>query len=133
MDFRYEAGAEEDFSNMTKEMGKWVLVCPRSESLTYEGFEGDAHNIENNPMSAKSQVPRKEKVFLQELESENEVVAAGVFKVGDVKMNFLPDSLAEEEGYVVDGKKVYKIMQLTRYGAKVITDIRAFGKKLPNR
>lgn len=117
---------------MTKEMGKEVLVYPRNESLEYSGYEGESHNIKDNPMSAKSKGV-KEIVFFQELNTEHEVVASGMFKVGDVKFNFMSNSIIEEEGYVVNGAITYKVIELTKYGVDTITDIRAFGKKLPNR
>ena len=132
---QYDVGAKEDFDNMTKELGLSVLVYPREESLEREGFEGDARNIEDNPMSAKS-IPREEIVFLQELNSTHEAVASGIFKVGDVRFNFLADSIAEEEGYVVANGETYKILELTRaknMGSNIIMHIKAFGKKLPNR
>jgi len=132
MDSGYDRGAEQDFNNMTREMGKEVMVHPRNESLEYEGYEGSDRNIKGNPMSAKS-VGVKEVVFLQELDTKHEAIASGILKVGSVKFNFLSNSTVEEEGYVVDGDKTYKVLELTRYGVNNITDIRAFGKKLPNR
>ena len=134
MKYNYAAGAQEDFNNMTKEMGKEVFVMPRKESLEYEGYEGEERNVTDNPMSAKSIIGKKETVFLQELNSKHEVIQAGLFKLGDVRFNFLSNSSVEEEGYVIDGKKTYKVLRLTKYeDGDTITDIRAYGKKMPNR
>lgn len=135
MNTQFDVGLQEDFNNMTNELGREVMVYSRNESLEYEGFEGEANNIEDNPMSAKS-IGKKEIVFLQELDTKHEAVASGVFKVGDVKFTFLSDSIAEEEGYVVSNNRTYKILELTKYANmsnNIITDIRAFGKKIPNR
>jgi len=136
MVYQYDLGAQQDFDNMTREAGREVMVYPREESLDYEGYEGDGNNIEGNPMSAKPDAGVKEVVFLQELDTQHEVVKSGMFKVGDVKFTFLSSSTVEEEGYVVTNGKTYKVLELTKYEGmsnNIITDIRAFGKKLPNR
>ncbi len=135
MNTNYDEGVQKDFNNMTTELGKERQVLTRDEVLTYEGFEGDSNDIPGEPMSAKG-MGRMEVVQLQELDSKNEIVTSGLFKVGDVKFTFLSDSIVEEDSYVLDNGKVYKVLELTKYkgmGNDIITDIRAFGKKLPNR
>jgi hypothetical protein len=119
---------QEDFDNMTTELGRECLVYARDDVLTSEGQEGSSSGLDTG-------VP--ETVFLQELDSEHEMVAAGELSVGDVTMTFLAASTAEEEGYVSpDGTTMYKILKISKVrnqSNNVITYIKAFGKKVPNR
>lgn len=125
---RYDVGLQEDFDNMTKDLGRKVLVYPRDDELTYEGQTSG--NIEGVPVS--------EIVFLQEIDEENEMVASGQLSVGDVRFTFLHNTIAEEEGFVSpdSGVTFYKILKLTRVGnmqnnEKIFT--KGFGKKIPKR
>jgi len=129
MDNRFDIGMQEDFNNMTEELGREVLVYPRVDELTYEGQE-DENSGRGTGVT--------EVVFLQELDTQHEMIASGEMKVGDVRFTFKSDSIAEEEGYVSpdSGTTFYKILQFTKVrnqNNNVISYIKAFGKKVPNR
>ena len=120
---------QEDFDNMTAELGRTCTVYPRSDDLTYEGQEGTSSGLDTGV---------SETVFLQELDSEHEVVASGQMDVGDVHFTFQNDTVAEEEGYVSpdSGTTNYKILRLTKVknqNNNVIIYVKGFGKKVPNR
>ena len=128
MDNQFDIGMQEDFNNMTQELGREVTVYPRSNDLTYEGQEDTASGLGSGVT---------EVVFLQELDTEHEVIASGQMDVGDVRFTFKDDTVAEEEGYVSpDGTIMYKILRLTKVRNQtnnVISYVKAFGKKVPNR
>ncbi len=135
MNTNYDQGVQEDFDNMTRELARERMVLTREETLAYDSFEVEPDGENSTPMAAQG-FGKKELVQLQELNSQNEVVAAGLFKVGDVRFTFMSDSIVEEESYVLSDNNVYKVLELTKYKGmsnNIITDIRAFGKKLPNR
>ena len=124
--FQFSAGAREDFDNMTSEIGKSVLVKTRNDVLNYEGQEGTSSGYSTGTY---------EIVFIQELDSQNEMLAAGELQTGDVKFHFKSDSVAEEEGVVVWNTNNYKIITLTEVSGEndEIIYIKAYGKKLANR
>ena len=129
MDNRFDIGMQEDFDNMTTELGREVTVYPRADVLTYESQESTDSGLGDGVT---------EVVFLQELDSEHEMVASGQMNVGDVRFEFLSDSSVEEEGYVSPdtGTTNYKVLKLTKVKNQtnnVIIRIKAFGKKVPNR
>lgn len=129
MDNQYDVGMQEDFDNMTRELGRAVYIYPREEEITYEGQENTNSGLGDYKV---------EVVFLQELDSEHEVVAAGQLDVGDVRMTFLHDSIAEPEGYVSPDKGItfYKILTLTKVmnqTTNAISYIKGFGRKIPKR
>ena len=120
---------QEDFNNMTYELGRSCTVYPRDDDLTYEGQEDTSSGLGTGV---------SETVFLQELDSEHEVITAGQMDVGDVHMTFRHDTVAVEEGYVSpdSGTTLYKILRITKVknqNNNVITYVKAFGKKVPNR
>ena len=121
---------QEDYNNMTHELGRECIVYPRDDELTYEGQENEDSELGNGV---------REIVFLQELDSEHEVIASGQMDVGDVNLTFKSDSIAEEEGYVspdIDSTIKYKILRLTKVrnqSNNAIMYIKGFGKKVPNR
>lgn len=123
----YDKGIMEDFDNMTEELGTTVEVFTRNYDLTHESQEGtDTENMTG----------KKEKAFIQELETKHEVVASGQFSVGDVRIIFQHDSIVEEECQVLWKGAYYKVLNLTKTSGMnndVIMDIKAFGKKLPGR
>jgi len=129
MDNQFDVGMQEDFDNMTRELGREIYVYKRDDEVTYEGQENTNSGLDE---------PVTEVVFLQELDSEHEMVAAGQLDVGDVKMTFLHNSIAEEEGYVSpdEGVTFYKILTMTKVMNQTnneISYIKAFGKKIPRR
>jgi len=129
MQNQFDVGMEEDFNNMTYELGREVLVYTRDDVLTYEAQEGTGSGLNTGVT---------EVVFLQELDSQHEMVASGEMKVGDVRFTFQSDSIVEEEGYVSpdDGITQYKVLSLTKVKGQTndtVTYIKAFGKKIPNR
>jgi len=126
---RWDVGIQEDFNNMTKDLGRECTVYPRDDDLTYEGQEDTSSGLGTGVI---------EIVFLQELDTEHEMIAQGQMDVGDVRFAFLSDSIVEEEGYVSpdSGTTMYKVLKLTKVRNQqnnVIEYIKAFGKKVPNR
>lgn len=138
----WDDGLQEDFTNMTNELGRNLLVYPRSNVVDYGGQESSSSGLGT---------PSYEKVFMQEMDSRHEVVQSGQLDVGDVRFFFTGNSIAEEEGYVFDtpsnlfplyfpihfGKITkYKILQLTKVrnmSNNTIMYIRGYGAKIPER
>lgn len=114
---------------MTKDLGRECIVYPREDDLNYEGQEGTSSGLGTGV---------REIVFLQELDSQHEVIATGQLDVGDVKFAFLSNTVAEEEGYVSpdEGTTMYKILRITvvkNQQNDTIMYVKAFGKKTPGR
>ncbi len=128
MDNRWDEGIQEDFNNMTAETGnKNVIVYPREESLTYEGQEG--------PDSGEGD-GRQEIAFLQELNTSHDIVSAGIMKVGDVRIVFQHDTIADVESYIRANARLYKIMEINFHrgmSGDHIVDVRGYGKRIPGR
>jgi hypothetical protein len=129
MDNNYDFGIQKDFDNMTYDLGREVLVYPRADVLSHESQQAEADFLKSG---------RIEVVFLQELDTKHEMVAAGQMKVGDVRFSFMHNTAAEEEGYVSPdgGKTMYKIINLTYVKNQTYNEImfvKAYGKKVPNR
>lgn len=125
----WDKGLKQDFDNMTKELGRLVLVYPRQEELTYEGQSNEESGMYPGTF---------EFVFLQELDSEHEVIASGELAVGDVRFTFRSNSVVEEEGFVSPdkGQTFYKVLRITKVrnqSNNEILYIKAFGRKLPRR
>lgn len=124
---RWDEGLQEDFNNMTEELGRELSVYPRSNDLDYGGQEGTSSGLGT---------PTTEIVIIQEIDATHEVVQSGMLSIGDVRFTFRHNSIAEEEGYVYDGDNQYKILQLTKVKNmhnNNILYIKAFGKKIPKR
>ena len=126
---QFDIGMQEDFDNMTIELGREVTVYSRLDVLTYEGQEGTGSGLGSGVT---------EVVFLQELDTQNEMISAGEMAVGDVRFSFKHNSIVEEEGYVSPdlGITNYKVLKLTKVKGQSnnsVTYIKAFGKKIPNR
>ena len=120
---------QEDFDNMTAELGRTCLVYPRNDVVTYEGQENTSSGLSTGV---------SETVFMQELDSEHEMVSSGQMDVGDVHFTFQNDTVAEEEGYVSpdSGTTNYKILKLTKVknqNSNVSIYVKGYGKKVPNR
>ena len=120
---------QEDFDNMTNELGRTCLVYPRDDDLSYEGQEDTASGLGTGA---------SETIFMQELDSEHEMVASGQMNVGDVHLTFQNDTVAAEEGYVSpdSGTTMYKILKLTKVknqNSNVSIYVKGYGKKVPNR
>ena len=127
MNRNYDIGIQEDFDNMTEELGREVTIFTKDSVLNYESQEG-----EDSALGAGV----KEIVFMQELDSTHEVVTEGLFKVGDVRFEFKSDSIAEEEAQINDGFNDYKILKLTivkNMSSNKVLRIFGFGRKLPER
>ena len=127
MKSNYDLGIMEDFDNMTYELGRELPVYPRRYFLSPESQEAS----EDTKDAAVTEV-----IFLQELDSKHEVVASGQYKVGDVRFTFMSDTVAEEEGYVVDGDITYKILEFTKVKNQtnnVVMYVKSYGKKVPGR
>ena len=126
MDNQFDVGMQEDFNNMTLELGREVYVYPRDDELTHEGQEGTDSGLED---------PVTEVVFVQELDSEHEMVASGQLDVGDVRMTFLHNSIVEIEGYVSPdkGTSMFKVLTITKVmnqSNNAVVYIKAFGKRV---
>lgn len=127
MENQYDVGMQEDYNNMTEDLGREVTVYPRDNDLDYGGQEDTASGLGEGV---------KEVVFLQELDTKHEMIQAGQLKVGDVKFTFKSYTIAEEEGFVKTRDVIYKILALTfvrNMSNDIITYVKAFGKKIPNR
>lgn len=123
----YDEGIQEDFDNMTEDLGREVEIFLRVNTLNYEGQEGEDSDL--GPSNIET-------VFLQELDSTHEMVQSGQLNVGDVKLTFQHNSIAEEEGYIKADGNIYKILKLTKLRGmnnNAILEIKGTGKKLPNR
>jgi len=125
----WDKGLQTDFNNMTKELGRRVLVYKRDDEMSYEGQSDENSTVE----PAISEI-----VFLQELDTEHEMIASGQMNIGDVRFTFQDNSIAEEEGFVSpdDGTTMYKILKLSKVrnqSTNAIMYIKAFGKKIPGR
>lgn len=126
---QFDLGMQEDFDNMTYELGRECRVYLRKDDINYEGQEDTSSGLGTY---------MTEIVFLQELDTQHEMIKAGQMNVGDVRFTFQHSTIAEEEGYVTpdEGKTWYKILQLTDVGNQsnnVRTYMKAFGKKVPGR
>lgn len=80
----------------------------------------------------------EEIVFLQELDSEHELIASGQMDIGDVRFKFQSDSKIAEEDFVSPdgGITFYKVLNLTKVRNQsndIILYTKATGKKLPKR
>jgi len=129
MNNQFDVGIQEDFDNMTYELGRECYVYERVNDLTYSGQEGTDSELKN---------PIVEIVFLQELDSEHEMITSGQMNIGDVKFTFKSDSIIKEEYYVSPdlGSTKYKILKLTKVKNQTndsVLFIKGFGKKVPNR
>lgn len=129
MDNNWDSGMQEDYDNMTRELGRECYVYPRNFIESYEGQESSSSYLG----TAVSEI-----VFLQELDSEHELDSSGQFNVGDVRFTFLSDSIVEEESLISPdkGETYYKVLKLTKVKGMTndkIVSIKGFGKKLPNR
>jgi hypothetical protein len=123
----FDLDAQEDFNSMTEELGREVLVYPRVNDLNYEGQEDTASGLG----TAVTEI-----VFLQELDSSHEVVASGQLNIGDIKLLFKSNTIAQEEGYVFSDNLWYKILSLSIIKGQSnnsILYVKAFGKKVPGR
>lgn len=128
MENNFSEGMLEDYNNMTYEMGREVKVYTRDYIVNYEGQQTDEDNAKNY---------RIEVVFIQETETQHEVVDSGQFNVAEVKFNFMDNSIVEEESIIEElkSKKRYKVLKLTKVEGPdgKIVYIKGFGKKLPDR
>lgn len=124
-----DIGIQQDFDNMTKEIGRTILVYGRIEELTYEGQEAESDERE----------PGVEEVaFVQELDITHEVVSSGQMNVGDIRCTFQHDSSVVEECFISKdgGVTLFKILKVTKVrnqSNNAILEIKAFGKKVPRR
>ena len=129
MNNQFDVGMQQDFDNMTFDLGRRCRVYPRRDDINYEGQEDEDSGL--GPYM-------NEIVFLQEIDTTHEMVASGQLNVGDVRFTFQHSTIAEEEGYVSpdEGKTMYKIIQLTKVrgqSANAISYVKASGKKVPGR
>ena len=123
----FDIGSAEDFDIMTFELGREVKVYPRDNVLEYEGFEGDESGLKD---------PVTEYAFIQELDSEHEMKATGQLNIANIRFVFQSTTIAEEEGYVIDGENRYKILKLTKVHGQshnVPIYVKGVGKKVPLR
>jgi len=125
--FRFDVGIQEDFDNMTDEAGIEVTVQTRTEVLTHESQEASGSGYTGGTIEIAA---------FFEFNTEHQQVQSGEFKVGDAKFTFKSDSLAEEEGRVLVGSNIYKILKIDRVTGLVansIVSVTAMGVKIDNR
>jgi len=125
----WDYGMQEDFDNMTKELGRVCLVYPRDDDLDSTGQEDTASGL-GTGVSAT--------VFLQELDSQHEMVESGQMNVGDVHLTLQHDTTAQEEGYISpdSGTTMYKILKLStvkNQNNNIVIYTKGYAKKVPNR
>ena len=124
---QFDKGIQEDFDNMTYELGHEVTVYPRSFDLNYEGQEDTSSGFSTG---------MTEIAFIQILDEEHEMVQSGQLNIGDVRFTFQNDTIAEEEGKVIANGQEYKILKLTKIRGQsneAILYVKGTGKKIPNR
>lgn len=124
---QFDVGAQQDFDAMTEELGSEVSIYLQKYDVSYEGQE-DGYT-KNRPVV-------KEIAFLQELDSKNEMVNSGMLSVGDVRITFKSNTVAEPECQILVGNSYYKVLNLTYVKGmnnSVVLYVKAYGKKLPNR
>jgi len=127
---QYDVGMQQDFDAMTTDIGRLMWIYPRNDTLSHEGQTSDETEFYQNA--------REEIIFLQELDTEHEVVASGQMDVGDVRFTFKHDSIAAEEGFVTpdEGTTIYKILKITKVrnqSNNEILWIKGYGRKVPQR
>jgi hypothetical protein len=124
---QYDVGAQEDFDNMTRELGREISVYTRKFDLDHQGQEDTTSSYED---------PVTEVAFLQELDSQHEMIAAGQLNIGDVKIFFLHDSVIGEEDKIIADALTYKVINVSiikGMNNNEVLYIKAFGKKVPGR
>lgn len=124
---QFDKGIQEDFNNMTEELGTKFKVYSKEYSDTHEGQEGE---------DTESGFSKEEIGSIQELDSKHEVVASGQFDVGDLRVTLKHDTIAKEEGYIEWNDSLYKLLTITKVRGlnnDVITHVVAHGKKVPGR
>ena len=123
----YDQGMQEDFNNMTIELGTEISIYSKTYSETYEGQEGS---------STVDGTKYTETASIQEIDAKHEMVASGQLDVGDVVVTLKSDTIAQEEGYIDWQGNRYKLLTITKVrGMKndVVTHVVARGKKVPGR
>ena len=133
---QYDAGIQEDFDNMTDDIGHPVMIQNRVDYLDNAGQESDYIDIDGNEVDQQYTQPVEEIMFVQEMNSKNEMVQSGKFAVGDVRIVAKSNSIIKEESLITDGNTQYKIIEYTKTGGmnnSYIMSIVAYGKKLPKR
>lgn len=124
---QFDVGAQQDFNSMTEELGTVIEVYRRKYDINYEGQEDEA---------TKNRQVVLETAFLQELDTKHEMVNSGQFSVGDVRIVFQSNTVANEECQIMANDSLYKVLNLTYVKGMnngVILYVKGYGKKLPKR
>jgi len=139
---QYDVGMQQDFDNMTHELGSVISIAPRLLMKNYDGSENvylltfGMDGIGFPILFSASPIYVEEVAFVQPLKENHEVVQSGQLDVGDIKCIFKSDSSASEEDTVLFMGEQYKLQNVTivrGLSNDAIAYIKAFGKKLPNR
>ena len=133
---QYDVGIQEDFDNMTGDIGHTVLIKNRANYLDYTGNETDYDDADGTTVDKQYTTPIEEIMFIQELNSKNEMVQSGQLSVGDVRIVAKSNSIIQAESIIEDSGNEYKIIELTKIGGMNNSNIMAIiahGKKLPKR
>ena len=123
----YDIGGQEDFDNMTSELGTQVEVYLKDPILTSEGQESVLSGYVG---------PYTETMFIQELGSTHQVGAEGQFELGDLRIAALSGTRLVPEAIIYANSNYYKIMELTYIEGmsnKAILAVSAIGRKIPQR
>jgi len=99
---QFDVGAQQDYDAMTEELGSEISVYLKKYDLGYEGQEGE---------DSKNRPAVKEIAFLQELDTKHEMVNSGQLSVGDVRISFKSDTVANEECQILANGKTYKVLK----------------------
>lgn len=124
---QFDVGAQQDFDSMTEELGTVIEIYRRKYDINYEGQEDE--NTKNRQVVLET-------AFLQELDTKHEMVNSGQFSVGDVRIVFQSNTVANEECQILANDNLYKVLNLTYVKGMnngVILYVKGYGKKLPKR
>jgi len=100
----YDVGLEEDFNNMTLELGTEITIYPRDFQLGVNGQE-----IEKSCWKKGIQ----EIGVVNILGEKDEAVAAGFLEVGDASIVLFGNTIAKVEDVVKKNNKYFKIIKIT--------------------
>jgi len=124
----FDFGMQEDFDNMTSELGNATVVIRLKQTVKNRfGQEVDGSTYSS---------PIIETAIVQPIDEKNEILATGAYQIGDVEMTFKSDSVIAEEALVYLNDEEYKAIDITKvrsFNNNLITHITCFGKKIPKR
>ena len=133
---QYDVGIQQDFDNMTLDISHLITIYKRINFLNSEGqesYQDDPDGLVNDPQYDSG---TEEYAYVQELDTQHEMVQSGQLDVGDVRIVFPSTSTVTPECIVVDNNIQYKIITYTKTSGmnnQIVMSIVAHGKRLPGR